>query len=218
MLAYNESWRWSSSFFLCLCCCWISSTRSENGHKKKSRTIRLQPQLVQWTLEPRLFWLQRPKWCISSPQPFLDCALNTEKKTEFKKLEICITKSKKRMKKFNRVVFFFGLFLQHGIYLIHAFVLCKFKPLPRLSLHKTIFACMFYKKLSGIRRALLNTFLSCQCGTKKRSFSLFLLATVWYAKSQAPKTKTFIQIQDKVFNLKANKTANTIKVKQIKLQ
>lgn len=137
--------------------------RSENGYKKKTRTIRFQAPVYS-ELSKRDLWLRGLKWCISCQTVSLLFAFKCWKKKTWKNNELANKKSSiesgwrsrdtyKRIKMVHVRVWwwnlwrqfrtspnhnarrkkdfsFFGLFLQHEIYLIHAFVLCKFKPLP----------------------------------------------------------------------------------------
>lgn len=137
-----------------------------------------------------------PKWCISSPQPFLDCAWKREKSWKHNEVE------ETNGKKFNRSRF--GLFHQHGIHLIHAFVLCKFEPLPCWTSSR-----LHREELIGDQASLVAyMLLRCWCGHQEASS----------AENKPESVHSNPKNHDKVFNLKANKTASTIKVKQIKLQ
>lgn len=194
MLAYNESWRWSSSIFFC-----FLLLQKFLRQEAKMATKRKVEQFSRYSeLSNRDFlWLRaRAEMMYLLASAVSDCAWKREKSWKHNEVE------ETNGKKFNRSRF--GLFHQHGIHLIHSFVLCKFEPLPcwtRSRLHR--------EELIGDQASLVAyMLLRCWCGHQEASS----------AKNKPESVHSNPKNHDKVFNLKANKTASTIKVKQIKLQ
>lgn len=132
MLACNESWRSriSPSFSLGASACARQKTqkcclaeRSENGFEKKTWSIRIQAKLgVQWTLKLGIV-IVGLKWCISRPSVSWLC-----KRENIRKAENITNWREERRKIQSNIIMqeekgfsrFFGLFLLHEIYLIHA--------------------------------------------------------------------------------------------------